>query len=445
MAARLPGPLQLADLGRAVGRHFDEPLLRDDGFVDWSRFFDWLGRRSDRFLLVLDEFPYLVEADPAVPSLWQRGWDQALARTRACVVLMGSSVSMMERETLAERSPLYGRRTGQLRLQPFGFRDAARFLPRFSFEDQVRAYSMLGGIPYYLTRFDDARPLAHNLRTALLEPGAVLRDEVEFLLREELQEPRVYFAVMQAIAQGKRRSSEIANAVALPYSSLGKYLGVLQSLDLVRREVPVTEAVPEKSKRGLYAIVDPYVAFWFRHVFSRRSLLEVGRTAEAAAEISAELDLWASAAYEEICRQEVRRGLLDDPAGVRWAAVGRWWEPGHELDLVAYDAGRGCLLVAECKWSRRPVGLDVLAQLERAAEPLCRSFPGARVLRALFSRAGFTADLVRRAAGDPDLVLVRGLSLSPGAAARPPGAGPSEARERPVPYGARPRRRRRSA
>ncbi|MBN1770544.1 MAG: ATP-binding protein [Deltaproteobacteria bacterium] len=338
---------------------------------------------------------------------------------------------MMERETLAERSPLYGRRTGQLRLQPFAFRDAARFLPKYSFEDQVRAWSMLGGIPYYLTRFDDARPLAENLRTALLEPGAVLRDEVEFLLREELQEPRVYFALMQALAQGKRRPSELANAVGIPHSSLGKYLGVLQSLDLVRRDVPVTESAPEKSKRGLYGIVDPYVAFWFRHVFSRRSLLEAGRTAEAAAEISADLDLWASGAYEALCRDEVRRGLLDERLGVRWAAVGRWWEADREVDLVAFDADRACLLLGECKWSRGRVGQDVLARLEASAEPLTRRFPKKRVVRALFSRSGFTADLERRALADPDLLLVHGLSPSPSLSAVREPRAPYRSTKRP--------------
>lgn len=413
MATRLPERQQLADLARAVGEHFDDPLLRENGFADWRQFFAWLGRRREKFLLVLDEFPYLVEANPALPSLWQKGWDESLAATRVRVVLMGSSVAMMERETLAERSPLYGRRTGQLRLEPFAFRDAARFLPRFSFEDQVRAFSILGGIPYYLTRFDDARPLAENVRAAVLEPGAVLREEVEFLLREELQEPRVYFAILQALAQGKRRSSEIANAAGLSHGTLSKYLGVLQALNLVRREVPVTESAPEKSKRGLYEIVDPYVAFWFRHVLSRRSLLEAGRYGEAAAGVLAELDLWASSAYEEICRREVARGLLDERLGVRWAAVGRWWEADREVDLVAFDRTRRCLLVGECKWSRRLVGADALVRLDEAAEPLCRAFPGARVVRALFSRSGFTADVERRAAADPDLLLIHGLSLVP--------------------------------
>ncbi len=413
MATRLPERQQLADLARAVGEHFDDPLLRENGFADWRQFFAWLGRRREKFLLVLDEFPYLVEANPALPSLWQKGWDESLAATRVRVVLMGSSVAMMERETLAERSPLYGRRTGQLRLEPFAFREAARFLPRFSFEDQVRAFSILGGIPYYLTRFDDARPLAENVRAAVLEPGAVLREEVEFLLREELQEPRVYFAILQALAQGKRRSSEIANAAGLSHGTLSKYLGVLQALNLVRREVPVTESAPEKSKRGLYEIVDPYVAFWFRHVLSRRSLLEAGRYGEAAAGVLAELDLWASSAYEEICRREVARGLLDERLGVRWAAVGRWWEADREVDLVAFDRTRRCLLVGECKWSRRLVGADALVRLDEAAEPLCRAFPGARVVRALFSRSGFTADVERRAAADPDLLLIHGLSLVP--------------------------------
>jgi len=410
VATRLPESQQLAELGRAVGEVADEPLLARGGFADWEQVFDFLARPGQRLAFVLDEFPYLVEANPALSSLWQRAWDQRLSRTGVFVVLCGSSIAMMEREVLGHAAPLYGRRTGQLELGPLGFGDAQAFLAGYGFDDRVRTYAVTGGVPYYLLLFDDRQPVTDNIEQRVLALGAALRDEVEFLLRQELREPRVYFGILLAMAQGKRKPAEIANATGLSSAALSKYLSVLQGLGIVEREVPVTQPRPDKSKMGLYRIREPFVRFWFRFVLPQRGLLETGRIRPVVGAIAGELDVLASSTYEDICRDEVRRGLLDEATGHRWLRCGRWWDRTAELDLVAIDEAGGAALFGECKFSRRPVGLDVLRGLEAAAGRV--PLEAGRRLLALFSRSGFS-QAVRRAAGErDDLVLVEGLRVA---------------------------------
>jgi len=409
MATRLPETQQLRELGQSLGAIVDDPLLADSGFQSWDQVFTWISRQKRRFAFMIDEFPYLVEANPALPSLFQRAWDQEFRESKTFMVLCGSSVAMMEREVLSERAPLYGRRTGQLRLAPLLFRDAREFFPRYGFEDRVRAWSVLGGVPYYLQLFDDRRSLRENIRTTILETGAPLQEEVEFLLRQELREPRVYFGILSAVAAGKRKLSEIVNATGLAHPTVTKYLSVLQGLGLVLREVPATELKPEKSKKGIYAIADPFVRFWFRFVLPQRALLETGRADEAAKRVNSEIDVFASSAYEDICRQTVNHGLLDDATGCRWERAGRWWIPNAELDLVAFDGDRASVLFGEAKWSRRPVGTNILRDLEEASDLV--DLPSTTNQRhyALFSRSGFTKAIKRDAAARHDIHLIHGL------------------------------------
>ncbi len=407
VATRLPEQQQLVELGRALGAAVDEPLLVESGFASWEQVFGFLSRLGDRLALAIDEFPYLVEANPALSSLWQRAWDERLSDSKAFVVLCGSSIAMMEREILDQGAPLFGRRTGQLELGPLGFIAARAFWPRYGFTDQVRAFSLTGGVPYYLRLVDDTRPVMANVEARLLALGAALRDEVEFLLRQELREPRIYFGILLAMAGGKRKPSEIANATGLAATTLNKYLSVLRGLGLVEREVPVTQTRPEKSKLGLYRICDPFVRFWFRFILPQRGLLETGRGAQARATIAAELDAFASQTYEDICRAEVRRGLLDEITGRRWLRCGRWWDRQAEVDLVATDADGSAALFGECKFSRRKLGVNVLRDLLAAADRVPLHATERHL--ALFSRAGFTDGLRAEARKRDDLHLVEGL------------------------------------
>ncbi len=406
VATRLPEAQQLAELGEAVGVAIGDPLLAENGFRDWRQVFGLVAAGRQRLALIIDEFPYLVEANPALPSLLQRAWDETLAAGHAWLVLCGSSVAMMERETLDARAPLYGRRTGQLRLGPLPFDAVRQFVPGYPFEDAVRTHAVVGGIPHYLQLLDASRSLLVNIRDAVLGAGAPLHDEVEFLLRQELVETRIYFGILAAIAAGKQKLGEIINATQLAPGNVSKYLSVLQTLGLVARDVPASEHDPDKSKRGLYRIADPFVRFWFRHVRRGWNRLETGQLDRVLQDVAADLDHLAAAAYEDLCRQVAATGGLGPR---RWSRVGRWWNRFDEIDVVGFADGGG-LLAGSAKWSNRPVGVSVLEELRAKVERSGLRADGRVVTLALFSRSGFTPALRTASHGSPDLLLVEGLT-----------------------------------
>ena len=263
----------------ALKEALSDPLLEGLEFPDWSTALGFAAERAgdERLILVLDEFPYLCEASKGLPSQIQQFWDTRGKRSSLMIVLCGSQVSFMENEVLAERSPLFGRRTGQRRLVPLEPQESVRFFPAWPIEMQVTAYGILGGMPAYLRRFQDARTLKENLLREVLRPEGYLFDEVQFLLRSELTTPATYNSILAAVARGADKVGDIALAVGVDSPTAGKYLHVLRELRLIEREVPITDPNPLRSRRGRYRVADRFVAFHFRHVQPNLSLIHAGR------------------------------------------------------------------------------------------------------------------------------------------------------------------------
>lgn len=369
-------------------------------FPSWDVALDFVARlaETERLVLVLDEFTYLIGANAAIPSILQRMWDTRLRDTQLMLVLCGSYVGMMEQHVLGYRAPLYGRRTAQWHLEPLRFAEAAQFLPGFAATDQVRAYATLGGVPAYLLQFDDRLSLLDNIEQRILATGTFLYDEPRFLLLQELGDPRRYFSILEAIAGGRTRQNDIAQAVGVAATSIPFYLGTLRGLGLVERMVPVTETQPQKSRRALYRIRDRYFRFWFRFVHPNHSLLERGATAGVRRQIEEQFDQYTGPVFEAICQDYIWRLAETGQVGFIPRAVGRWWDDREEIDLVAF--GDDHILLAECKWSTRPVGADVLEELNRKAQALLRRGTWPRVHHVLFSRSGFAPSLESRAAAE---------------------------------------------
>jgi AAA+ ATPase superfamily predicted ATPase len=256
-------------------------------FPDWVAALGFLAERAgdERLVVVLDEFPYLCEADKSLPSQIQKFWDTRGKRSSLLLVLCGSQVSFMEREVLAERSPLFGRRTGQRRLEPLSPMATLQFFPRWKLEQRVIAYSILGGMPAYLRRFDDSRTLEDNLLREILRPEGYLFEEVQFLLRHELSNPATYNSLLAAIARGATRLADIALDVGVDSTTANKYLHVLRELNLVEREIPLSDPDPLRSRRGSYRIADRFLQFHFRHVQPNLSLIHAGRGARVLEEM----------------------------------------------------------------------------------------------------------------------------------------------------------------
>ena len=376
-------------------------------FASWDAAFEFLVpyAREERLVVVIDEFTYLIQINPAIPSILQRLWDTRLKDTHIMLILCGSYVGMMEQHVLAYRAPLYGRRTGQWKLAPLDFWAAQAFFPRLSAEDKVRAFAVLGGIPAYLVHFQDVDELMTAIEENILTPGAFLYEEPRFLLLEELRDPHRYFAILEAIAAGKTRHNEIAQAAGINTSSLRFYLDTLQEMDLVERVVPATVEKPHKYKRAIYRLKDNFFRFWFRFVYPNRSILEGGDVAYVRRHVERFLDEFTALVFEEISRQYIMR--LHRTGRLTWMPerVGAWWDGKEEIDVVAVNFREGRVLLGECKWSTRPIGMGVLQALRAKAGRL----PLERwqdVTYALFSRSGFTDEVRQRAKVGGDVVLV---------------------------------------
>ncbi|MEM2875174.1 MAG: ATP-binding protein, partial [Candidatus Hadarchaeales archaeon] len=228
---------QIKFMSVALGEFFGDRALLLNPFDDWHSLFTYLSEktREKRFVWIIDEFPYLISANPGVVSIFQKYWDEYLSKTEIMLVLCGSSIGMMESQTLASGAPLYGRRTGQWRVLPFRFRDVLEFFSGVDLGTVVEFYSITGGIPFYMLWLDGKKTALENVMERIARKGNVLYEEGEFLIREELGEPATYFSIMNAIASGKTKQTEIANAVGMNSTAITRYLSTLMKLGLIQK------------------------------------------------------------------------------------------------------------------------------------------------------------------------------------------------------------------
>lgn len=369
---------QLLRLSALVAEHFDDPALRHGApFPDWEGLLRYLSARAgaEPFLLVLDEFPYLSAAAPALPSILQSFWDHDWPDTRMKLVLSGSHITAMQQLEGADQ-PLYGRRTARLGIEPFSFLDAADFVPDYSATDRLRAYGAFGGLPGHLALLDPAASPGENVARQMLSPSGRLLDEAQHMLDAFLADAQVHNSVIEAIAGGERTWSGITKRVGRDGGSLSRAIQWLIDMRLVERVTPITEARPERSKRALYRITDSYVAFWHRFV---SPMISAGMIGLASGEhlwreaIEPQLDDYMGPVFEAVCREFVRRRPERLPFPP--LRVGEWWDATSqsEIDVVALG-GRGHLLVGECKWG--DVSASDLTRLRSRAERLLQELKG---------------------------------------------------------------------
>lgn len=391
---------QIRHFAERLAEKVDDPLLRAGTFSSWDPLFETVARVAtrQRLILVVDEFPYLRQLNPAMASVLQRTWDERWRETGLCLVLCGSQISVMENEVLGHTSPLYGRRTGQLLVEPFAFRDVTALLPHRNVQDQIATYAIAGGIPAYVEPLSHKKDLWDLVADVILSKDGFLYNEVRFALAQEMREPRSYFAILAAIAQGRHKLNEIVQGTGLPREVVTRYLEILRDLRVVRRDVPVTESQPLKSRRGLYRIDDNFFRFWFRFVYPNTDDLEQEEPQMVLRErIQPHFSDYVSAAFEDVCRQAVHRFSRDGSLPFRCQRVGAWWDSRAQIDVVGLGERDGDVLVGECKWSTRPVGTNILEELKRKTAALLQGSEFRTVCQAIFSRAGFTRALEAKA------------------------------------------------
>ncbi len=366
-----------------------------DSWADlWTAFAQMVAER--RHVLILDEVTHAAESDPAFLSALQHAWDQQFKSSRLIILLSGSHVHTME-TLLAQGSPLFGRFTGQWHLQPLEFGVLHAFFPKWTVADQVEAFAIVGGVPAYLEWLDARQSLADNLRNVILAPGTLFVAEPELLLYDELHEPRVYQAILQAIGLGAHTLDDISNQALIGKTHLPFYLGRLQELHLLQRRLPVTilPAQRHRSRMGRYHITDPFLRFYFRFIAPHRT--EVGYTPDAAlTDIHEHLRGFVGAtAFEELCRLWTVRASQAGKLPFTVEEVGSHWSRQVQVDVVAVNWSKKAVLIGECKWGTDAVSQETLKDLiENKGPQVLGALPdeGERwaVYYAAFSRAGLT-------------------------------------------------------
>jgi len=407
MADRAGEPDLRRSLARAMALALEEPTL---GVVEYSSWYDIFAAfdrfrpAGKRFVLIFDEYQYLCQVQPAFSSFLQKWWDEHWRSATLLLILCGSVTSMMYRETLAASAPLYGRSSAQILLKPIEFSHLGSFLPGKSASELVEFFTLTGGVPRYLDLASAYPSFKAALAALVLHPDGILHNEARQLLQEEIQTPNQCWSILHAIGSGANRISEIAGRTGQPANKLTRYLDLLKDLHLIRRETPVQEKNPAKSKKGIYVVSDPFCRLWFGAIYPYMSFFEFSESEIAYSRIEPLIAKLVAERYEEVCRQWIRERAVAFNA----ASVGRQWSSGYEIDVAAVNPEFELTVVGECKWSEHKLGIAVLRDLEQKVA--IQNLPVAADCRyALFSKAGFTSELEELANRNKNVILTSGL------------------------------------
>ena len=398
-----------------LSRTTKKPMLSKVTFTDWLDLFQVVAddHPDEKKVLVIDEFPYLVKTNPDFPSILQNAWDEVLKDHNVMLILCGSLISMMKKHALAYDSPLYGRRTAQIRLMPLQFTDVYE-AQNLSFEQAVEQYAITGGVPKYMEFFQTDEPLVEQIRRVVLSKNGFLYEEPDFLLNEEVQTPINYFSVLKAISDGNHKLSKIGMTMEQDTSAITPYLKTLIDLGFVIKNVPITEKNPERSRKSLYYVSDNFIRFWFRYVYPFKGELELDNQQIVLDEMGKDFkQKFVAFAYESICRnifaELCRKGQIDFAP----SRIGSYWrndnEGDTEIDVAAVDNQHKRLFLGECKYHAKPVDVAVYSALQEKGQSkeLTAAFKGYKIVYGLFSKSGFTDRLVEMAAENSDLILIQ--------------------------------------
>jgi AAA+ ATPase superfamily predicted ATPase len=377
-----------------VYSHFETatPVFRDfrkalEAIYDLSK--------EKRLIMVIDEYPYLASSYKTISSLLQEFIDKKYLNSKLYLILCGSSLSFMERQVLGYQSPLYGRRTSQLKIMPFEFSEVKEYYRRFDRYDLATIYGITSGIPQYMAKIADNKSVADNIKKNFLDPTAYLFEEPSNLVKQECREPAQYNSIIKAIATGASRLSDIANKVGVDSGLCSNYLTTLMALGIVKKEFPFREESPKKT---LYALEDSMFRFWYRFIPDHMSQIHKGLRDRVYEQIAPQIPAFMGGVFEEICKQYLWRENIAGRLPFEFMDLGRWWgndpirKSETEIDIVADDGGANALF-AECKWTNEKVGEAELIDLERQSQ----LFHYQNNYLFLFAKTGFTSGCLKKA------------------------------------------------
>ena len=403
-----------------IARTTGNSVMQKAAFSDWLDLFQAVAdyKPNEKKVLVIDEFPYLVKVNDSFPSILQNAWDEILKGSNVMLILCGSLISMMKKHALSYESPLYGRRTAQMRIAPLPFTTVYEN-QKLSFEEAAEQYSITGGVPKYMEFFSDGQPLYEQIKENVLSKNGFLYEEPNFLLTDEVQVPTNYFSIIKVIADGNHKLGTIAGILGLETSALTPYLKTLSELGFIEKQVPVTEKNAEKTRKGLYFISDNFLRFWFRYVYPYKGELEIDNMQISLDELDKDFkEKFVAFAYEDICKEIFARLCSDKAIDFTPSKIGSYWlndKSGNtQIDVMAVDTVNKRLFAGECKYHNQPVDADVYFELVKKVDnsaEIKSAFKGYTVIYGVFSKSGFTSRMTDISNSNPNLFLINETSI----------------------------------
>ena len=347
---------------------------------------------EERLVFVIDEYPYLAKANKSISSRLQHIIDHTWKNSKLFLILCGSSMSFMEHQVLGYESPLYGRRTGQYKIQALTYKEITEFNHDLTAEQQAFIYGVTGGIPHYINKLDVDGDVDDALKENLFNTSSYLYEEPENLLKQELREPAIYNSVITAVAGGASRSNEIATKVGIESPICAKYLKVLLELGILVKKTPITE---KAGKKTIYDMGDNFFRFWYRFVPQHISAISADRIDKIYDPIiKKHYPDYMGHIFEQMCREYLFLYAEDVP--VVLSDIGSWWGTDSkekkevEIDIDGTPVEGNEYIIGSCKYKNSPVGVDELELLKHYADVFGK---GEKYHYYIFSKGGFTEGL----------------------------------------------------
>lgn len=350
--------------------------------------------KNQRVVFVIDEYPYLAKAKPAISAMLQHIIDHKWTESKMYLILCGSSMSFMEGQVLGKESPLYGRRTGQFKIEPLNYKETAVFHSNLSPEDNSLIYGITGGVPHYINKLDVRDSVDEALLDNFFDRSSYLYEEPGNLLKQELREPAIYNAIIKAIADGASRVNEIKTKVGEENSVVAKYLKTLIDLGIVKKETPITE---KTGKKTIYLLADNFFRFWYRFVPSNMSAIDSGRISKIYQHsVKQYFPDYMGLIFEKMCQDYLLYYSEDLP--IELSEIGQWWGTDSkkkkqiQIDIVGTPAEGKDYIIGSCKYRNEKIGMDELDLLREYAAVFGK---GTNYHYYIFSKGGFTEGLLQ--------------------------------------------------
>ncbi len=359
-------------------------------FNSFSEAFDTLINyaKNRKFVIAIDEYPYIVNQDSSFPSILQEIIDRA--PDNIFFIISGSDISLLKQEIINQNSPLYKRRTFEMDIKKLKYDEALEYLVNLNNEEKSKFLSLTSTYPYYLSAMDYSISFEENVKKLLFQEYGTFFTLPDQLLSNSTNTQDVYNAILYAVSKRKRSNKEISEFIQEDEAKVSKYISTLLASELLDKR----ETYQGNKKTIYYEIGDPMLKFWYYFIFDNQEKIKINGEIFFQ-NLKKDILKFISYGFEEIARMYMdnlnRKGMLGDvynqfkPYKVEKSILNR----SVEIDRLS-DNGKN-LIVMECKYRTSKFSLEMLQHLKGSASV----FPSKlHRIYYLFSKSGFTNNLI---------------------------------------------------